>query len=147
MSKTFVIGLDGGTFDLLLPLMEQGLLPTLKSAMQRGAWGRLNSTIPPFTATAWSSFITGQNAGKHGILSFQERDAFNYDLVGSGFLNATHHELTLWEVLSQLGQTVGVVNVPFTYPIRPVNGYMISGMMTPSGVPFTYPAELADETG
>lgn len=145
--RTFIIGLDGATFDVLQPLIDAGRLPSLAAIQQRGSWGRLDSTMPPFTATAWSSFISGQNPGQHGILGFQERDAFNYGTAGGQFLNANRLELTLWEIFNQLGQSAGVINVPFSYPPRPVDGYLITGMMTPDDAPFTYPASLADELG
>ena len=145
-TKTLVIGLDGGTFDVWLPLIEQGLMPNLASLMERGSWGNLESTIPPFTAAAWSSFATGTNPGKHGILSFQHtRDRFNYQLEGEGFANARDLRGTLWEILSAAEKKLGVVNVPLTYPPRAINGYMITGMLTPSkSQTFTYPPELAE---
>src|SRR6266852_8103799 len=36
----------------------------------------------------------------------------------------------LWSILSKRGVTVGMANVPATFPVMPVNGYMISGMLT-----------------
>ena len=37
-----------------------------------GSWGRLESTIPPVTAPAWTSFMTGKNPGKHALYHFIE---------------------------------------------------------------------------
>ncbi|OQY23246.1 MAG: hypothetical protein B6I35_04075 [Anaerolineaceae bacterium 4572_32.2] len=143
--KVLVIGLDGATFDILTPLVQQGLMPNLAALMEQGCWGKLSSTIPPFTAAAWSSFITGKNPGRHGVLSFRyKRDRFNYDVRGSGFVDAQRFDQTLWEILSAAGKQIGAVNVPLTYPARPVNGYMVTGMLTPlSAEQFTYPAEFA----
>ena len=36
----------------------------------------------------------------------------------------------LWSILSMHGVTVGMANVPATFPVMPLNGYMISGMLT-----------------
>jgi predicted AlkP superfamily phosphohydrolase/phosphomutase len=36
----------------------------------------------------------------------------------------------IWSMLSKNGVTVGMANVPATFPVMPVNGYMISGMLT-----------------
>lgn len=143
-----VIGLDGGTFDLLLPLIEQGYMPNMEKLLQQGSWGRLESTVPPFTAAAWSTFATGQNPGQHGILSFQKTDRFNYHQQVLGFVDANQIHYPLWELLSEAGKKVVVVNVPVTYPPRPVNGNMITGMMTPKNAEyFTFPEELAKELG
>lgn len=144
--KVVVIGLDGATFDILLPLAESGLTPHIAKIIEKGSWGRLESTIPPFTAAAWSTFATGQNPGQHGVLSFRERDRFNYDIKGSGFVDASRFKRTLWEELSANGKKVAVINVPLSYPPRPVNGFMITGMLTPPGAKdFTYPDSLKDE--
>ena len=98
-TKLLVIGLDGATFDLLQPLMDAGHLPNLGAMMHRGSWGRLDSTIPPFTAAAWSTLATGQNPGQHGVLSFRKRDRFNYDRQGSGFVDARQLGTTIWEIM------------------------------------------------
>jgi predicted AlkP superfamily phosphohydrolase/phosphomutase len=145
MSKVLVIGLDGGTYDLILPLVERGYMPHMSALLQQGSWGRLASTIPPFTAAAWSTFATGRNPGQHGILSFQKRDRFHYHAKPTGYVDARQLDNTLWEILSWAGKQVAVVNVPVSYPPRPVNGLMITGMMTPPQAPFTYPDELMAE--
>ena len=148
-NKVLVIGLDGATFDILNPLTLQGYMPHLASLMERGCWGRLSSTIPPFTAAAWSSFSTGRNPGQHGVISFRgTRDRFNYDLQGEGFVDARRFENTLWEILSAEEKRVVIVNVPLTYPVRPVNGYIVTGMLTPSDARvFTYPPGLSQVLG
>ncbi len=71
--RVFIIGLDGGTFDLIRPFAEQGQLPTLKKLMDEGAWAPLESTGPPVTASAWTSFMTGKNPGAHGLFDFMQR--------------------------------------------------------------------------
>jgi predicted AlkP superfamily phosphohydrolase/phosphomutase len=146
--RILAIGLDGATFDVLLPLLKQKHLTHLASLMKRGAWGRLASTIPPFTGAAWSTLATGQNPGQHGIISFQERDPFNYDTSGSGFVSSRRLGSTVWEIMSDHGKKVAVINVPLTYPPRAVNGYMVSGMLTPPGArDFTYPPSLLATLG
>jgi len=143
-----VIGLDGATFDVLSPLMEADVLPHLAALRKRGCWGKLLSTIPPFTAAAWSTFITGKNPGRHGVISFTSRDRFHYDMQGGGFVNAQRFDETLWQVLGDHGKRIGVINVPLTYPAQPVNGYMVTGMLTPPGADrFTFPPELVHKLG
>ena len=68
--SVLVLGLDGATFDLMLPWVEEGHLPHLRQLLREGAWSRLRSTIPPITPCAWSSFMTGTNpvsAGWHEL--------------------------------------------------------------------------------
>ncbi|MBK7199720.1 alkaline phosphatase family protein [Candidatus Amarolinea dominans] len=140
--SVLVIGLDGATWDLLNPMIAAGWLPNLARLVAEGTSAPLRSTLPPLTAPAWSSFMTGLNPGRHGVFAFQR--ALNRDLERT-FVNATAIQAPLlWERLSGHGLRVGVLNVPLTYPVRPVNGWLVSGMMTPSEESdFTYPPELA----
>lgn len=145
-NRVLVIGLDGGTFDVLLPLVEKGLLPNISRILHDGSWGRLNSTIPPFTPVAWSTFSTGQNPGGHGVLTFEKRDQFHYHQGVKGFVDSRQLQNTLWDILSASDKRVGVMNVPLTYPPHPINGAMITGMMTPSSShEYTYPLELIEQ--
>jgi predicted AlkP superfamily phosphohydrolase/phosphomutase len=143
--RVLVIGLDGGTFDILRPLIAAGELPNLGRMMQQGAWGELRSTVPPHSAPAWSSFATGANPGRHGVYHFRPIDRRFYEGNFSRVVNARSVALpTMWARASKAGKRVGVINVPLTYPPEPVNGFIISGMLTPRSAPvFTFPPELS----
>ena len=140
-SRVIVIGLDGATFDLILPWVEEGHLPTFKRMMEEGSWSELESTTPPMTGPAWSSFITGKNPGKHGIYDFMRRRQGGYDFAT---INATHRKgPSFWKLLGDHGKKVIVFNVPITYPPEEVNGVMISGYLTPpKAADFVFPPEL-----
>ena len=141
-ARVLVIGLDGGSWDVLTPMMERGWLPNLARLAAEGTTAVLRSTLPPLTAPAWSSFMTGLNPGRHGVFAFQR--SLNRELERS-YVNASAiHGPLLWERLNRHGLTVGILNVPLTYPLRPVNGWAVSGMLTPSEESdFTWPAGLA----
>jgi predicted AlkP superfamily phosphohydrolase/phosphomutase len=142
--KIFIIGIDGATYSLIAPWADAGALPHLARLMKNGAWGNLNSTIPPLTSPAWTSFMTGKNPGKHGLFHFISPQIGTYDFI---YTNAnTRKSKTIWQILSDYGKTAGVVNVPMTYPPEKINGFMISGMDTPDeNAPFIYPASLGEE--
>ena len=55
-----LIGLDGGTFATLDPLIEGGVMPFLKEFLASGVRGELLSVIPPLTPPGWSSLVTGR---------------------------------------------------------------------------------------
>jgi predicted AlkP superfamily phosphohydrolase/phosphomutase len=142
--KIMVVGLDGATLDLIEPWTASGQLPTLGRLMNEGAFGELRSTIPPITAPAWTSFMTGKNPAKHGLYDWIYRRQDSYDVSP---VTANHcAEPTLWSLLSDAGRRVCVYNVPMTYPPEVVNGIVIGGMPTPSvQAPFTYPPHLYEE--
>ena len=141
MSRVLVVGIDGATFDLLGPWVERGDLPNLARLMEEGVHGPLESTLPPVTSPAWPTFATGRNPGKHGVFDFIRPMGGKFELVNASSLRAP----TLWEILSQKGRKVGVMNVPVTYPPKPVNGFVIAGMLSPMEGTFTYPADLLDQ--
>jgi predicted AlkP superfamily phosphohydrolase/phosphomutase len=112
--------------------------------MKSGVWGDLESTYPPLTGPAWSSFMTGKSPAQHGVFEFFRREEGSYrQLVNS------HQDLdgkSLWRILSEAGKHVGVMGVPLTYPPEPVNGFLITGLLTPAGSrDFTYPNSLLSE--
>ena len=142
-NKVLIVGLDGATFDLILPWIEHGLLPNMKYLVQHGSWSQLISTIPMFTATAWSSFATGLNPDNHGILGFFTREfPWNLRIVTSKDRKGEE----FWVYLSKFGKKVIVLNVPLTYPPKKVNGILISGFPTPlSADDYAYPPRIIEE--
>lgn len=140
--KLLVIGLDGAPYPLIEQWTRSGHLPNLARLIQRGSFAPLLSTIPVHSPTAWSSFITGTNPGKHGVFDFVKREANSYQLrvVRSHQIAGS----SLWQLLSQNGRKIGLLNVPMTYPPQSVNGFWVSGLGTPSYVPYTFPPELTE---
>ena len=123
--------MDGATFDLIKPWAKEGKLPTLNRFLDEGVHGELKSTFPPLTAAAWTSFMSGKNPGKHALYDFIEPKSDSYEVR---YTNARSRLTTsIWQILSEYGLRVGIINVPMTYPPEPVNGYVISGLDAPEG--------------
>lgn len=143
--KVVVIGLDGATFYVLKPWIDAGYLPNLAYMIRKSVSGNLKSTIPPLTAPAWASFMTGKNPGKHGLYDFHRYNPTKEppaSLVNSMDIQSR----TLWQILNEKGLKVGVINVPMNYPPPQVDGFLISGFDAPSvESDFTYPEELRVE--
>lgn len=139
-SKVLVIGLDGATFDLIDPMVSAGKLPALAGLIEAGARSPLRSTLPHHSGPAWASFATGLGPGNHGIYSFFQRDygSYTFPPVNSRCVRGE----TLWQRLSRAGKTVGIMNVPGTYPPAPIKGFLISGMLSPTLEQAFYPPEL-----
>jgi predicted AlkP superfamily phosphohydrolase/phosphomutase len=139
--KVLTLGIDGATFDLILPWVEKGELPTLEKLIEEGSWSELQSTPLPLTAPAWVSFMTGKNPGKHGIYDFV-RVTKDYKTVPISSRDIDSE--TILEIASYKGKRVISINVPITYPPFKINGYMISGMPASNlsdGI--TYPEEIS----
>jgi len=140
--KAFIISLDGSTFDVLRPFMQQGCMPNLKSLMERSLSAELESVIPAVTAPAWTSFMTGNNPSKHGVFGFTQFDPKDgrVKLTNSRDIRSK----TIWQILSDKGKRCVVVNLPYTTPPYPINGIMVAGWDSPPSN-FTYPADLAEK--
>ncbi len=133
-----MIGLDGLDPDFLERHRHE--LPVLKSLMEEGASGKLRSTIPPFSLAAWPTAMSGMNPARTGVTCLPEDD-FNWSVPP---LNSQSIKVPLiWDVVGLNDKKVAVVNVPLTYPPSPVNGFMISGFLTPNrATDFTWPPEF-----
>lgn len=142
--KVFILGLDGASPGVIDTLISNGRLPAFRRLKEEGAAGKLRTTIPPITGSAWSSFMTGKNPGKHGIFDFIHRKEGTYQLAP---INAKLREgRPFWSWAGDAGKKVCIFNVPVTYPPEKVNGLMVTGMLTPSNkTDYTFPPSLAKE--
>ncbi|MEJ2747472.1 MAG: alkaline phosphatase family protein [Anaerolineae bacterium] len=142
--KVAVFGMDGITFDLLQPWLDEGRMPHLAQLLAEGAGGRLRSTIPPVSASAWASFATGSNPGQHGLVDFTYPEKDGYRIMVSN--GRTRSAPALWEIVGQAGGQTGVVSMPMTYPPKPLDGFMVCSFLTPSAdSEYTYPPALKEE--
>jgi predicted AlkP superfamily phosphohydrolase/phosphomutase len=125
--RALLIGLDGATFSILDPLMEDGVMPNLKALIASGARAELSSVIPALTPPAWTSLMTGRSPGNHGIFDF-----LKFEFRGSGrqlqvFDSEDVACETVWSNLARHGLTTTVLNFPMTFPARDINGNMVPG--------------------
>jgi predicted AlkP superfamily phosphohydrolase/phosphomutase len=142
--RVLVVGIDGGTFDVIRPLIQEGELPNLAALMTEGVIAELRSTVPPISAPAWISFMTGKNPGKHGFFDFVGNTHRTY--VGNALSFADLKVQTLWSILSKHGKRLILLNVPMTYPPAQVNGVVVSGLGAPlDAQDITFPAGVYDE--
>ncbi len=128
-SQLVIIGLDGGSFDVLYPLFARGELPALQRLCDGGLNTELRSTLPPATMPAWTSFLTGASPAHHGVPDIFVHAPKSYTLVpASGRLRRLP---TFLARLSRMGLRVASLGVPGTYPPEPTSGITISGFDAP----------------
>lgn len=143
--KLVVLGLDAADLDVMRPLIEAGRMPHLGRLLAEGAHGVLHSTVPPVSAPAWATFLTGVEPGRHGLYGFVvERERHGkMQLANVTDIRAPK----LWDWCARQGARPVVANVPVTWPAPAVEGAIVTGMLTPEsqGVCFTYPPALSEE--
>jgi predicted AlkP superfamily phosphohydrolase/phosphomutase len=117
-----VVGVNGMELDMIRPLILKGAMPNLARVVNNGAYGKLRTVSAPNCPRVYSTIFTSTKPDEHGVTGF---------LVGGITANTNMlKQEPIWSVLSRNDVTVGMANVPATFPVLPVNGYMISGMLT-----------------
>ncbi len=135
--KRFVVlGLDGLPASLAIKLAKQ--LPNLSRIAGKNE--PLTAEIPELSPVNWTSFYTAQGPEKHGIYGFTKLDRSSYALSINNFDNVSGP--TIFDKLGEKGLVSKVINLPNTYPTRPLRGMMISGFVADSLEKAVYPPFL-----
>ncbi len=139
-----VIGLDCLSPQLVFERwLDQ--LPVIKRVVQNSIYGPLQSCIPPITVPAWACMTTGKDPGTLGIYGFRNRQDHSYDGL-TMVTSLSVKEERVWDILSRTGRKVIALGVPQTYPPQPLNGLLISCILTPdSSCRYTHPPEFKEE--
>jgi len=130
MSQVLLIGIDGATFSILDPLMDQGVMPFLKQFVASGVRAELLSVIPPLTPPAWTSLVTGCSPGQHGIFDFfrkESPDSHHIRIVNSHDVGCE----TIWSIASRNGLKATSLNFPVMFPPPRINGNVVPGGWMP----------------
>ena len=148
-----VLGIDGLDHGLLERFMAEGRLPNFARLARDGDFAPLQTTMPPLSPVAWSTFITGLDPGGHGIFDFVHRDPATMQPVepfysispagrslglGSWVLPLAGREVTLyrrgkalWELLDAAGVDTTVFRMPVNFPPVATGGRSFAGLGTP----------------
>jgi len=125
--KVMVLGFDGASPKLINGWLN--VLPSFRTFKEHGIFGKTIPPVPAQTPVAWTTFMTGVNPGNHGIFSFVMRKQGTYErrIIGPEMIRSK----TLWQILSEGGKTVGVVNVPMS-DAEVARGFIIPGFLSRS---------------
>lgn len=135
--KTIIIGLDGVPFGMIKDFAETGVMPNTAELISQGIFKKMHSSIPEVSSVAWSSIITGENPGQHGIFGFMDLPPDSYKMRFPNFSDLKSPPFwDQWE-----GKSV-IINVPSTYPVREMNGVLISGFVSIDFEKSVYPKSL-----
>jgi Type I phosphodiesterase / nucleotide pyrophosphatase len=150
--RLYVIGVDGMSLDVASPMMERGELPAFARLARDGCHGPLATVQPTNSALLWASIATGRHYRDHGvdgfdyytilgrrlthtaILKYRRRGIRVLESVARALRLRKRHYFdgrhvrtkTFWDIVSECGGRVGVVNWWLTWPAAPVNGFIIS---------------------
>lgn len=142
--RVLLLGLDCASPSLIFDDFQADL-PHLAALMAGGTWGILHSSLPCITVPAWASMTSSRDPGVLGIYGFRNRASYDYDALNVADGRAVQHK-RIWDYVGEAGKNALVLNVPQTYPVRPVKGQLISGFLTPdTASQFAFPAIFKQE--
>ncbi len=152
--RVIIVGLDGLDPDLATQYMQEGKLPNLSELGSSGTFQKLQTTLPPISPVAWSTFITGVDPSRHNIFDFLNRDLRTYlpELSSTKVETGSKRNLSIgkysiplskasvkllrkgkpfWTHMDKYGIFSAIIRVPITYPPEKLNGVLLSGMCVP----------------
>ncbi|MDD3310872.1 alkaline phosphatase family protein [Pseudodesulfovibrio sp.] len=133
-----VLGLDG--LPLALARRLGATLPNIGRLAQGATTVR--AELPELSPVNWTSFYTGEGPEAHGVLGFSRMDPATYRLDVA--CAADVRRPTVFDRLGAAGLVSRVVNLPNTYPARPLRGMLVAGFVAPELTRAVYPPFLAD---
>lgn len=122
-----VIGIDGVPFELIEKYTDEDIMPHTRRLVEKYGLKRTKVPLPEISSVSWTSFMTGMNPGGHGVYGFMEINPGNYAYRFPSF--KTLPVKTIWERLGERGYESVIINLPSTYPVRPLKGKMVSGFV------------------
>ena len=152
-TRVIVLGFDGMDYEITRAMVDRGDLPAFAQLATSGGFAALETSVPPQSPVAWSSFMTGLDPGGHGIFDFIHRDAetmlpylsttetasggtsltlgkYQFPLTG-GSIELLRGGETFWEVLEARGIETTIIRMPANYPPSGTATRELSGMGTP----------------
>jgi len=137
--KIFVLGLDGLTWKLINPMVEEGKLPNMKKIIKGGSGGILKSEKPMWSPLLWTTMATGVTGEKHGI------DGFEFLPPGASNkvppLSSLRKTKAIWNILSLDNRNFYILNWWATYPAEEVSGLIVSDHFPQDPQHDVYPRE------
>ena len=150
--RVLLVGWDAADWQIIHPLVAQGLMQTLAAFLGRGAWGNLATTRPILSPILWNTIATGKRADAHGVLGFTEPDPDGAGIRTTA--STSRRAKALWNIFTQQGLRSNVVGWYASHPAEPILGAMVSNQtefrgageepLSPLPARSVHPAELAE---
>jgi tetratricopeptide (TPR) repeat protein len=150
--RVLLVGWDAADWQMIEPLLAQGLMPTLARFLERGASGNLATTRPILSPILWNTIATGKRPDAHGVLGFTEPDPDGAGIRTTA--STSRRSKALWNILTQSGLRSNVVGWYASHPAEPIEGAMVSNQtefrnaeeapLSPLPVKSVHPPELAE---
>jgi len=126
--KIIIIGIDGADPDVIRELIANRDIPNLEFLIKNGCFGIHNpkeDLHSLWSPVIWTSVATGRSPEYHGINSELCEDL--YDNSAIFFALSKYRKVpALWDIFSQYGKQVAIINWWVTFPASKVKGCMVT---------------------
>jgi len=136
--RNIILGIDGVPYELMDKLSDKNIMPNFKDLKSEYDFRQMKSSIPHISSVSWSSIITGENPGEHGIFGFTDIIPNTYSLCFPNF-NALKSK-PFWHQKPDKKHVI--INVPSTYPAKQLNGIHIAGFVALDLEKAVYPHKI-----
>lgn len=138
-----MLGLDGLPFSTAIRLCREGRLPNLARIALTTEARSFQAELPELSPVNWTSFFTAAGPEEHGIYGFTSLDPHSYALRFADFTQIRVR--TIFDRLGDRGLTSRVVNLPNTYPVKPLKGMLVAGFVAHEMSRAAFPPFLAHQ--
>ncbi len=113
--RVMVLGIDGGTWDVMDPMIRAGELPNIAKLYENSVHGVLESRPPALSPVVWTTIFTGHPHEEHGVVDWKHSQS-------------SHRKVkAVWEIADSFDRMSFILNVPGSWPPTPVSGAMLAG--------------------
>lgn len=137
--RWIIVAWDGASWDLVLPLLLDGRLPTLGRLMREGVHGNLYGFVPSRSPALWTTVATGVSPDRHGIRGFDKRSHLLLRrlerIVRLGgverelYTNADRRVRALWNLTTENGRSSLIVGWHNSFPAESIDGMFVSNYL------------------
>jgi tetratricopeptide (TPR) repeat protein len=122
--RVLVVGVDGADWEMIVPMVARGELPTFARLIERGATAPAITLQPPLSPLLWTSIATGRSPDEHGILDFVARDPATGRTIP--VTSTLRRVKAIWNIATESDLRASVVGWLATWPAEPVSGVMVT---------------------
>lgn len=140
-TKVLLIGIDGLEWAVMGNLIKENKMPTFAKLMQNGAYGGLRTLLNYTSPSLWTTIATGRSPEAHGITKHIVHEKGLYEPISP---MSYHRKVkALWNILSDHGRKVGVINYQCTEPAEAINGFIVPNSIV--DIKEAFPSGLTEE--
>lgn len=117
-----VIGVDGMEWSVAEALLAEGRMPHLQRLLDEGVGGHLQTLLPTFSPSLWTTIATGRMPQEHGIPFFSELDPKTGMPKEHGlpYTSECRRVPAIWNLAGDAGKDVLAVGWWVSWPAEPV---------------------------